>query len=38
MPNNELTPVFNIRGANNICEYKGFPGLNQDVFGEYNDG
>ena len=38
MPNNELTPVFNIRGANNICEYKGYPGLSNDIFGEYNDG
>jgi len=25
MPNNELTPVFNIRGANNISEF-GFGG------------
>ena len=39
MPNNELSPVFNIRGANSICEYKGHPSLDgSDKFGEYNDG
>jgi hypothetical protein len=36
MPNNELSPVFNIRGANNIMAYGGY-GVS-DVFGKYNDG
>ena len=48
MPNNELSPVFNIRGANNIQEYipkkntsgttpGTTPGGKEDI-GEYNDG
>ena len=32
MPNNELTPVFNIRGAFNVEEF------GTDVYGKYNDG
>jgi hypothetical protein len=37
MPNNELTPVFNIRGANNIFEFEGYPGGTTKV-NEFNDG
>lgn len=44
MPNNELTPVFNIRGANNIYEFGKFPKQNQQTEQDqqteekYNDG
>jgi len=37
MPNNELTPVFNIRGANNIFAYGEYPGM-ENVEDGYNDG
>jgi hypothetical protein len=36
MPNNELTPVFNIRGANDISEFGARTGLTHS--GKYNDG
>ena len=44
MPNNELSPVFNIRGANNIQEYipkkntSGTTPEGKKDIGEYNDG
>jgi hypothetical protein len=37
MPNNQLTPVFNIRGANNIFEFGGYPGGTTRI-DDYNDG
>jgi hypothetical protein len=37
MPNNQLTPVFNIRGANDIFEFGKYPGGTTKI-NEFNDG